>query len=172
MKKLSVLTVALVGAAAITRAQTASTPQSTPAAGQSGFSPSTANGSGMQLSTGTVTDYVAGQRIAVRVSEGNEVKLDLNKDVRVDGLVAPGVLASVMWMSDGGGNRRVTSITAAPGPGDLGTANLESGYQHMSDPARARISVTPGKVTPRPAAATPRATATPSARRATPTPVP
>ena len=62
-----------------------------------------ANGSGMQLSTGTVVEYKPGQRIGVRVSDKDIVTLDLDKNVRVDGLVAEGQLAAVMWMGDSGG---------------------------------------------------------------------
>ena len=173
MNKTSWLAVALVGAVAICAAQTTPAPQSTPAPGLSGSSSSTGSGSGMQLSTGTVTEYKPGQRIAVRVSENNVVTLDLDQNVRVDGLVAEGKLAAVMWMGENGGKRRVTSITAAPGPGDAGTASLTSGYQQMEATPGPKGAVTPAssnRSTPKAAAATPRTT--PSSRPPTPTPTP
>ena len=174
MKKTSWPVVALVGAAAVCAAQTTPAPQSTPAPGLSGSSsPNMSSGSGMQLSTGTVTEYKPGQRIAVRISENNVVTLDLDQNVRVDGLVAEGQLAAVMWMGDSGGKRRVTSITAAPGPGDAGTASLASGYQQMEATPGPKGAVTPGsssRVTPKAGATTPRTT--PSGGAPTPTPKP
>jgi hypothetical protein len=179
MKKTSWLGVAFAGAGAICTAQTSPTPQPTPAAGQSGLSPSMANGSGMQLSTGTVTEYKPGERIGVKVADNNVVTLDLDRNVRVDGLVAEGRLAAVMWMAESGGKRRVTSITAAPGPGDAGTATLASSYQKMSEATPGpKGSVTPGSspnggpniLTPKAGSTTPRTT--PSSRQPTPTPTP
>ena len=169
MKKTSWLAVALMGAAAVCAAQTtlAPAPQSTPAPGLSGSS----SGSGMQLSTGTVTEYKPGQLIAVRVAENTVVTLDLDQNVRVDGHVAEGQLAAVMWMGESGGKRRVTSITAAPGPGDAGTASLTSGYQQMEATPGPKGAVTPGsssRVTPQASSTTPRSTP----RAPTPTPKP
>jgi hypothetical protein len=115
----------------------------------------------MQLSTGTVTEYKPGQRIAVRVSENTVVTLDLDQNVRVDGLVAEGQLAAVMWMGESGGKRRVTSITAAPGPGDAGTASLNSGYKQMEATPGPKGAVTPGsssRATPQAGSTTPRTT--------------
>ena len=171
MKNTSWLAVALVGAAAVCSAQTTPAPQSTPAPGLSGSSSSMANGSGMQLSTGTVTEYKPGQRVAIKVAENNVVTLDLDQNVRVDGLVAEGQLAAVMWMGESGGKRRVTSITAAPGPGDAGTASLTSGYQQMEATPGPKGAVTPGsssRVTPQAGSTTPRSTP----RVPTPTPKP
>ncbi|HEY1435092.1 MAG TPA: hypothetical protein VGG65_06930 [Thermoanaerobaculia bacterium] len=178
MRRISIATLAFAGAAAIALAQSSPAPQPTVPASQSGLSPSLSNGSGMQISTGTVTEYKPGQRIAVRISEDNTVKLDLDKNVHVDGLVAEGQLAAVLWTSAADGTRRVMSITAAPGPGDSGTANLASSYQQMSEPVKAKGAVTPGASTTAPATiltpaeTTPRATRTPRAPRPTPTPVP
>jgi hypothetical protein len=179
MRRFSLFAVTLAGVAAVSMGQSSPAPQPTVAAGQSGLSTSLANGSGMQISTGTVMDYTAGQTITIRIAENNLLKLDLEKNVHIDGLVAPGLLAAIMWTSDGAGKRRVTSITAAPGPGDAGMANLESSYQSMSEPARAKGPITPGPsstspptiLTPQPRT-TPRATATPSRPRPTPTPAP
>lgn len=177
MNKSSWIAAALVCGAGLLAAQTSQAPKPTPAAGQSGLSPSMANGSGMQLSTGTVVEYKPGQRIGVRVSENDIVTLDLDKNVRVDGHVAEGQLAAVMWMADTGGGRRVTSITAAPGPGDAGTAELASSYQKMSEPTPgAKSPVTPGTtpstgpniLTPQAGSRTPRPT--PSAPTPAPTP--
>jgi hypothetical protein len=140
-----------------------------------------ANGSGTQLSTGMVTEYKAGERIAVKVADDNVITLDLERNVRVDGLVAVGQLAAVMWMEESGGRRRVTSITAAPGPGDSGMANLASSYQQMSETPGPKGSVTPGPsptsgptiLTPKAGSTTPRTTSTPSqSSRTTPTPTP
>ena len=173
MKKTSWLGVALVGSVAVCAAQTTPAPQSTPAPGLSGSSSSTGSGTGMQISTGTVTEYKPGQRIAVRVAENNVVTLDLDQNVRVDGLVAAGQLAAVMWMGESDGKRRVTSITAAPGPGDGGKASLASSYQQMEASPGPRGTVTPGssyRVTPKAGATTPRAT--PFGRQPTPTPTP
>ena len=175
MKKSSWIAAGLVCGTGLLLAQTSPPPKPTPAAGQSGLSPSMANGSGMQLSTGTVVEYKPGQRIGVRVSDKDIVTLDLDKNVRVDGLVAEGQLAAVMWMADSGGARRVTSITAAPGPGDSGTAELASSYQKMSEPTPgAKSPVTPG-TTPAtgpniltPGSTTPRSTP----KAPTPTPKP
>lgn len=128
-----------------------------------------ANGSGMQLSTGTVTEYSPGQRISIKIADNNVVTLDLEKNVRVDGLVAEGKLAAVMWMGESGGKRRVTSITAAPGPGDAGKADLASSYQKMSETPRPKGSVTPD-ATSKAGSATPRSTT--HARPPTPTPTP
>ena len=177
MNKQSLLVATLLGAATICAARTAPAPQPTPAAGQSGLSPSMASGSGMQLSTGTVVEYKPGQRIGVKVSDHEVVTLDLNPNVRVDGLVAEGKLAAVMWMGESGGGRRVTSITAAPGPGDAGAADLASSYQKMSETTPGpKGSVTPGAapaggpniLTPKAGGATPRTTPAPR----TPTPHP
>ena len=179
MNKASWSGIALAGVAALCVAQTTPAPQPTPAAGQSGLSPSMSNGSGMQLSTGTVVEYKPGQRIGIKVSDHEVVTLDLNKNVRVDGLVAEGRLAAVMWMGETGGGRRVTSITAAPGPGDAGTADLASSYQKMSETTPGlKGSVTPGAapgsgpniLTPKAGGTTPRTT--PARRTPTPTPTP
>lgn len=174
MKKSFWLAAALLGAAAVGAAQTTPAPRPTPAAGQSGVSTS----SGMQLSTGRVVEYKPGQRIGVKVSDHDVVTLDLDKNVRVDGLVAEGQLAAVMWMADSGGGRRVTSITAAPGPGDAGAANLASSYQKMSEATQGpKGGVTPGSspggptvLTPQAGSTTPRTT--PARRAPTPTPTP
>jgi hypothetical protein len=174
MKKSYWIVAALVCAAGLVKAQTSQAPKPTPAAGQSGLSPSMSNGSGAQLSTGTVVEYKPGQRIGIRVSKNDVVTLDLDKNVRVDGLVEEGQLAAVMWMADGN-SRRVTSITAAPGPGNAGTADLASSYQKMSEPTPgAKSPATPG-TTPAggpniltPGSTTPRSTP----RAATPTPKP
>ncbi len=141
---------AVAGLAIASAAALAQSPGSapTPAAGQSGLNPNSANGSGMQISTGTVTQYAAGQRIAVKLDGGQELALDLQKDVRVDGSVAVGQLAAIMWMTDNAGNKRVTSITAAPGPGDSGRSTLERNYAGMSGTPKA---TTPGRdLTPAP----------------------
>jgi hypothetical protein len=171
MKKTFLLGVALAGAGAIGAAQKSPAPQPTPAAGQSGLSPSLANGSGMQISTGTITEYRAGERIAVKVSDTDVVTLDLDKNVRVDGLVAEGKLAAVMWMGEAGGKRRVTSITAAPGDGGAGAANLAKSYQKMSETPRPKEGgVTPAGpniLTPKAGSTTPQ-----TSRPPTPTPTP
>jgi hypothetical protein len=179
MKRFSLFAATFAGVAAVSMGQSNPAPQPTVAAGQSGLSTSLSNGSGMQISTGTVTEYKAGQTITIRIAEDNLLKLDLEKNVHTDGLVAPGLLAAIMWTSDSGGKRRVTSITAAPGPGDAGMANLESSYQHMSEPAKAKGPITPGPSSTSPPTiltpqtrTTPRATSTPSAPRVTPTPTP
>ena len=69
MNKSYWIAAALVYGAGLVKAQTSQAPKPTPAAGQSGPSPSMANGSGVQLSTGTVVEYEPGQRIGVRVSD-------------------------------------------------------------------------------------------------------
>jgi hypothetical protein len=173
-KTLSWSLAAFGGAAAIALAQSTPAPQPTPAAGQSGLNPTMANGSGMQLSTGTVEDYEPGKTITIKVSRDEEVKLDLDAKVRVDGLVAVGSLAAVMWTGDGG-KRRVTSITAAPGPGNSGMNELNSSYEKMSDPQHPKGTVTPGAsttsgptiLTPKAGSSTPRATPTPGKAPAT-----
>lgn len=174
MKKSSLLAAAFLAAATVGKAQTTPGPQPRPAAGQNGMSPSMATGSGMQLSTGRIAEYKPGERIVVKVSDKDVVTLDLDKNVRVDGFVAEGQLAAVMWMGEAGGKRRVTSITAAPGPGDGGAASLASGYQKMSDTPGPRGAATPGSAGPN--VLTPKAVstaATTSSRRApTPTPKP
>jgi hypothetical protein len=172
---------AAMAAMALTAAQIAaqSSPAPTPAAGQSGLSPSTSNGSGAQIMTGTVTRYKAGESIAIKLGDGKELSFSLDKSVRADGLVAPGQLAAVMWSTDNTGKQRVTSITSAPGPGDSGMASLASGYQEMSmtpapkgmqvtaAPTNAPTILTPGAPTPGPAT-----TATPRHARRKPTPAP
>ncbi len=170
MKASSLFAVAILASATVGVAQTTPAPQPTPAAGHSGLSPILATGTGMQLSTGRVTEYKPGERITVKVSDNNTVTLDLDKNVRVDGFVAEGRLAAVMWMEESGGKQRVTSITAAPGPG--GTANLASSYEKMSEstPGR-RAAVTPGPNILTPEAGSTR-TRTPSRRKPTPTPHP
>ena len=170
MKTSSLFAAAILASATVGMAQTTPAPQPTPAAGQSGLSPILATSSGMQLSTGRVTEYKPGERISVKVSDKNVVTLDLDKNVRVDGFVAEGRLAAVMWMEESGGKQRVTSITAAPGPG--GTANLASSYQKMSEPTPGpRGAVTSGPNILAPDTGSTR-TRTPSRRAPTPTPHP
>jgi hypothetical protein len=162
-------TVALALMAAQVPAQSNPTPVPTPAAGQSGLSPSTSNGSGAQIMTGTVTRYKAGDSIAIKLGDGKELSFSLDKSVR----------AAVMWSTDNTGKQRVTSITSAPGPGDSGTASLESSYQQMSmtpgpkgmqvtaAPTNGPTIQTPGAATPGPAM-----TGTPRHARRKPTPAP
>lgn len=167
MNRRRIVVVSLIAAfgAALARSQSSAP---TPAAGQSGLNPSSANGSGMQLSTGTVTDYKAGQRIAIALDGGQQLALDLDQGVRVDGSVAVGQLAAIMWMTDNTGKQRVTSITAAPGPGDKGKSALEANYAGMSRtppatyPARSLTPVSATTPTPRPADSKPRGGPTPS----------
>jgi hypothetical protein len=128
---------------------------------------------GTQLMTGTVWGYKPGQSITIKAGDGKEYEMPLTPGVRVDGSVAEGHLAVVMWTTDSDGKTRVMSITAAPG----GASDIERSAPSVSGrpPATAVPNVTPAPGAPGPGSAastTPRggstqttpATATPKAR--------
>ncbi len=123
-----------------------------------------AGGSGMQIMTGTVTEYAPGRRIVLKLDGGQELAMDLEPKVRVDGLVAVGQLAALMWMTENGGKKRVTSITAAPGPGGSGKDELTSSYAAMSAPQPTAVpaNLTPAATPAAPRPRTPRTTPTPA----------
>lgn len=108
------------------------------------------NAVGTQLMSGTVWDYAPGKSITMKASDGKEYQMPLQPGVRVDGTIAVGRLAAVMWTTDSGGATRVMSLTGPPGaPLDI-----------------ERSAPSPGS--PPPATAVPNVT--PSAPRPTPTP--
>jgi len=148
MKRLSILALAagLVSSAAL--AQSGPPPTPTPAE-QTTRSSSAA---GTELLTGTVWAYSPGQSITIKTGDGKEHQMALQPDVRVDGSVVEGKLASLMWATDNAGKPRVMSITAAPGSAmDLERASRQSYATPRANPSPAskppRVTATPG---PRP----------------------
>lgn len=78
------------------------------------------NAVGTQLMTGTVWEYAPGQSITIKAGDGKEYQMPLKPGVRVDGTIAVGHLAAVMWTTDTGGATRVMSLTGPPGaPADI-----------------------------------------------------
>ena len=120
---------------------------------------STPCAAGTQLMTGTVWAYRPGQIITIRVDEGKQYEMALEPGVRVDGSVAVGHLAALMWTTDTAGKTRVMSITAAPGS----AMDIERSAPSVDMP-------TP-RPTPVPATSTP-STPHRTPRRAGPTPTP
>jgi len=118
------LVVALGSAGAVASAQPTPTPTRPSASSPSSSGPCSAIltsqtcAAGTQLLTGTVWDYSPGRNITIKVDDGRQVEMPLEPGVRVDGSVAVGHLASLMWASDSAGKTKVMSITAAPGSAD------------------------------------------------------
>src|SRR5215831_5010296 len=78
------------------------------------------NAVGTQLMSGTVWNYAPGQSITIKAGDGKEYQMPLQSGVRVDGTIAVGKLAAVMWTTDSGGATRVMSLTGPPGaPSDI-----------------------------------------------------
>jgi hypothetical protein len=78
------------------------------------------NAVGTQLMSGTVWDYTPGRSITMKAADGKEYQMPLQPGVRVDGTIAVGRLAAVMWTTDSGGATRVMSLTGPPGaPSDI-----------------------------------------------------
>jgi hypothetical protein len=140
-------------------------PSPTPAAAGPASPSSTA--AGTQLMTGTVWAYQPGKSISIRVGDGKQYDMTLEPNVRVDGSVAVGQLAALMWTTDNMGKTRVMSITAAPGS----AMDIEHSAPSIATPTR-RPTPAPAPVTSTPAtsSSTPRRTA--RAPHATPTPSP
>lgn len=124
---------------------------------------STPCAAGTQLMTGTVWAYRPGQSITLRVDEGKQYEMALEPGVRVDGSVAVGHLASLMWTTDNAGKTRVMSITAAPGS----AMDIERSAPSVAMPT-ARPTPVPATRTPVPSSSTPHRTPP----RAGPTPTP
>ena len=152
------LILGFVGAAATAQ------PSATPTPGA--YSPASPSSSvaGTQLMTGTVWAYQPGRSISIKVGDGKQYDMTLEPGVRVDGSVAVGQLASLMWTTDNAGKTRVMSITAAPGS----AMDIEHSAPSIPSPTR-RPTMAPVTSTPAPASSTPRRT--PNARP-TPTPAP
>ena len=124
---------------------------------------STPCAAGTQLMTGTVWAYRPGQSITIRVDEGKQYEMALEPGVRVDGSVAVGHLASLMWTTDNAGKTRVMSITAAPGS----AIDIEHSAPSVSTPTRS-LTLAPSTSTPAAPSATPTARRTRLARRPRP----
>lgn len=90
-------------------------PTATPAVTDANSAVKSTTAAGTQLLTGTVWSYRAGQTISIKTGDGKMYDMTLEPNVRVDGSVQEGQLASLMWMTDNAGKTRVMSITAAPG---------------------------------------------------------
>ena len=151
-------------AAALVCAATLAQRQNPP--GNPGASPDTQNRNavGTQLMSGTVWDYAPGQSITIKAGDGKEYRMPLQHGVRVDGTIAVGQLAAVMWMTDNAGATRVMSLTGPPGA----PTDIERSAPSMTSraPATAVPNVTPsGQGSPGPGGAgtrtTSRATGTP-----------
>jgi hypothetical protein len=115
------------------------------------------NAVGTQLMSGTVWDYSPGRSITIKAGDGKEYQMPLQTGVRVDGTVAVGQLAAVMWMTDSGGATRVMSLTGPPGA----PSDIEKSAPSMTSPppATAVPNVTPSDSgTPGPGGASARRT--------------
>ncbi len=108
------LALAALTAANVARAQ-APPPTPTPASPDAGSATRSSTAAGTQLLTGTVWTYRPGQAISIKTGDGKMYDMALEPNVRVDGSVREGQLASLMWLTDNNGKTRVMSITAAPG---------------------------------------------------------
>ena len=139
-------------------------PSPTPAAagGSAGPASPSSSAAGTQLMTGTVWAYAPGKSITIKVGDGKQYEMALEPNVRVDGSVAVGQLASLMWTTDNAGKTRVMSITAAPGS----AMDIEHSAPSITTPTR---RPTPIPVTSTPATMPSR---TPRSPRTTPTPSP
>jgi len=121
------------------------------------------NAVGTQLMSGTVWNYAPGQSITIKAGDGKEYQMPLQSGVRVDGKIAVGQLAAVMWTTDSGGATRVMSLTGPPGA----PSDIEKSAPGMTSapPATAVPNVTPSDSgTPGPGGArrrTPRMAGTP-----------
>jgi hypothetical protein len=122
------------------------------------------NAVGTQLMSGTVWDYTPGQSITIKSGDGKEYRMPLQQGVRVDGTIAIGQLAAVMWTTDNAGGSRVMSLTGPPGA----PSDIERSAPSMTSPppATAVPNVTPsGQSAPGPGGggtrSTPRMTGTP-----------
>ena len=162
VKKTTGLALALGCVCAAANAQYSSTP--TPGSSSSQASPSS-SAAGTQLMTGTVWAYQPGKSITIKVGEGKQFDMALEPGVRVDGSVAVGQLASLMWTTDNAGKTRVMSITAAPGS----ALDIEHSAPSIVTPTR-RPTPIPVSSTPVPTSPTPRRTG--RSDRPTPTPAP
>lgn len=167
------LSLGLVGAVATAQPSPTPTPGSaySPTSGTAPCSAivastgSTPCAAGTQLMTGTVWAYQPGKSITIRVGDGKQYDMALAPGVRVDGSVAVGQLASLMWTTDNAGKTRVMSITAAPGS----AMDIEHSAPSITTPT--------GRPTPVPVTSTPASSSTtprraPRAPRSTPTPSP
>ncbi len=108
------LALAALAPAGVSRAQTPP-PTATPAATDTNSAVHSTTAAGTQLLTGTVWTYRPGQAITLKTGDGKMYDMALEPNVRVDGSVREGQLASLMWLTDNNGKTRVMSITAAPG---------------------------------------------------------
>ena len=94
--------------------------QNTPAAPGANPDTQNRNAAGTQLMSGTVWDYTPGQSITIKAGDGKEYRMALQQGVRVDGTIAVGRLAAIMWTTDNAGATRVMSLTGPPGaPSDI-----------------------------------------------------
>jgi hypothetical protein len=147
------LSLGLVGAVATAQ------PSPTPTPG-SPYSPAPSSyAAGTQLMTGMVRAYEPGKSITLRVEGGKQFDLTLEPNVRVDGSVAVGQLAAIMFTVDNAGKTRVMSITAPPGS----AMDIEHSAPSIPTPTR-RPTIAPVTVTNTPTTSrrAPRATPTPS----------
>ncbi|HKD20093.1 MAG TPA: hypothetical protein VKG23_19750, partial [Thermoanaerobaculia bacterium] len=106
MKKTIWLALSLALFAAVSTAQPSPTP--TPGTAYSPLSRSS-TAAGTQLMTGTVWAYQPGKSITIRTGDGKQFDMALEPNVRVDGSVAVGQLAALMWTTDNAGKTRVMS---------------------------------------------------------------
>lgn len=88
------------------------------------------NAVGTQLMSGAVWDYTPGQSITIKAGDGKEYQMPLQPGVRVDGTIAVGRLAAVMWTTDSGGATRVMSLTGPPG----GPSDIEKSAPSLTSP--------------------------------------
>ena len=164
VKKTIWLALSLALFAGVSTAQPSPTP--TPGTAYSPLSRSS-TAAGTQLMTGTVWAYEPGKSISIRIGGGKQYDMTLEPNVRVDGSVAVGQLASLMWTTDNAGKTRVMSITAAPGS----AMDIERSAPSVPTPTRRpTMAPAPATSTPETSPTTPRRT--PRAPRATPTPSP
>ncbi|HEX4440609.1 MAG TPA: hypothetical protein VH854_11100 [Thermoanaerobaculia bacterium] len=71
----------------------------------------------MQTLSGTVKSYKAGKKIVVTDASGKSHSLKLDDSARVDANLNPGDSVTVMWMTDGAGKERVTSVSTSGATG-------------------------------------------------------
>lgn len=159
MKKTTWIALSLGLACAAANAQPSPTPNA--AGGAAGPASPSSTAAGTQLMTGTVWAYQPGKSISIRVGDGKQYDMTLEPNVRVDGSVAVGQLAALMWTTDNMGKTRVMSITAAPGS----AMDIEHSAPSIATPTR-RPTPAPAPVSSSTPGRTPRAP------RATPTPSP
>ena len=163
MKKTIWIALSLGLACAAAIAQPSPTPNAP--GGAAGPASPSSTAAGTQLMTGTVWAYQAGKSISIRVGDGKQYDMTLEPNVRVDGSVAVGQLAALMWTTDNLGKTRVMSITAAPGS----AMDIEHSAPSIATPTR---RPTPAPVSSTPATSSSTPGRTPRAPRATPTPSP